>query len=186
MSIYGFPTCGLPEVKNIKLIGLFNEVECLRLPGFSNGSINLSSSLSSVQLASPQASIHLILKCWIQPELQQFNGGEAFGSSSLGEISVSADKRPTSGPVRAPDQSSGKLKRVCRAKFVNTQQPLGTFTHFFGRLDLVPAVTQIVEACKGLPASGNRQCPIARQPIQGADCFDSGGPPDNLPAVDPC
>ena len=69
----------------------------------------------------------------------------------LGEITIVTDQRSTPRAVRAPHQSSRKLERVGRPKFVNTKQELGTLSHLFGRLNLVPAVTQIVKACKGLP-----------------------------------
>jgi hypothetical protein len=69
----------------------------------------------------------------------------------LAEVTVVTDQRSTPRPILAPDQGSSKLERVGRSKFVNTKQALGTLSHLFGRLNLVPAVTQIVKACKGLP-----------------------------------
>ena len=117
------------------------------------------------------------------PALQKLNNGEPLSSSSLREISVSADKGPTGQRTRPKQpQAEVRLRReVCEyaATARHVHVPLG-------RLDLVPAVSQIVEASKGLPAPRNGQHPFARQPIQGPDGFDSGGPPDNLPAVDQC
>jgi hypothetical protein len=69
----------------------------------------------------------------------------------LGEITVVTDQCSTPRAVLAPHQSSSKLERVGRPKFVNTKQAFGTLSHLFGRLNLVPAATQIVKACKGLP-----------------------------------
>jgi hypothetical protein len=69
----------------------------------------------------------------------------------LGEITVVTNQRSAPRAVLAPDQGSSKLERVGGAKFVNTKQALGTLSHLFGRLNLIPTATQIVKACKGLP-----------------------------------
>lgn len=65
----------------------------------------------------------------------------------LREITVITDHRSTAWAVFAPYQSSNKLECIGRPKFVNTKQALGTLSHVFGRLNLVPAATQIVKAC---------------------------------------
>src|ERR1044072_5304129 len=66
---------------------------------------------------------------------------------------------------------------------MNTEQPLGSISYLFGRLDLVPAVAQVVEACEGVFAIFKAQYSVARKPVQRAHCLDDSSPPDDLPAV---
>jgi hypothetical protein len=83
---------------------------------------------------------------------QQPNDDESFRTRGMWQISFGTNYRPTARAVLAPDQSSSKLESIGRTKLVNAEQPLSTLAHVFGRLNLVPAVTQIVQAREGLYA----------------------------------